>query len=635
MRNPGQFAAMLLVAVIVGFGGYLLNHASHAYPTCDQNIKLGQLCRPLFGAVAKGNPGGGSTVTSQYDYIEKLTGRQFDVFRSYHSSPTTDTGSIPQQGNSAPPLSAMERSFAEQGKVLDINWNPALNYKDAEPVASGGTAYVNNNIAAAAKAIKSISPTPVFLSLWHETNLGANSNKPGCYITSRHGFGDTADFVKAWQNAHRIFQQQGVTNVIWTLDYSQYQPRDCQVPLLWPGSKYVDWVVYDTYDHGNGNTYASTAGRFYGVLQNFGKTDPGSGILSKPWGFGEFGTCLDTDVANSRQYYLDAANAVKKNTYPKLDMYIVFASSTAPAAGGVTGGDSCLTNYDANGQKDPVKQRNFNSLVNAIYSKQTSSSGLTLSITKPANGAAVKGVVTIGVNASKNVVRSVVAWDSTHVIRAATQQNDYGWGSRWDSIKAPNGKRTLSVTVYDTAGGSKTATITVNVDNANQTAPNLPGLSASESAAASKAEANVPAALQAPITITYQNGASLTIPVNQTPEVSGVVNVSGVGSTVSAIKVNGMTVSNSGTLNTTYLKNGVYTIELTTKQPDGRTATIDRVIVVSNHLNPWQTYRDTVFAVMRGHPTLMDVSTWASMLIIIFVAGYVAYQFRPHSVGWK
>lgn len=315
-------------------------------------------CRPLIGAVAGQNPGTPTEIANgtapstdkdvQYTYFEKLSGQTSDVYRSYHSFPTDDTCASGNctTGNADVPVNAEEQKYASEGKVLDINWSVANKYADAESLADGGTQYIHDNIVQAAKNLVSLQKqypdVKVFFSPWHETQLGVSKTDPedpaGCTPGSSHDYGSPDQFKKAWINIHSIFVSQGVTNVIWTLNYASYKPRDCFVPLLWPGNQYVDWIIYDTYDHGNGNTYASTLGRFYDVLKaDSTATDD---FNSKPWGIGEFGTCGDTDAANARQYYADAKTAFDDGTHPKLDMYLVFAENGAPGAG-----YGCLTDY--------------------------------------------------------------------------------------------------------------------------------------------------------------------------------------------------------------------------------------------------------------------------------------------------
>lgn len=104
---------------------------------------------------------------------------------------------------------------------------------------------------------------------------------------------------------------------------------------------------------------------------------------------------------------------------------------------------------------------------NAQPSTQTPTptpSTVSTAIVSPANNATVSGTVTIKVATTGTITRSVVAWDG-NVIRDATTQGAVGWGTQWNSTKAPNGLHTISDTVYDASGNTATASVTVNVNN--------------------------------------------------------------------------------------------------------------------------------------------------------------------------
>jgi hypothetical protein len=131
------------------------------------------------------------------------------------------------------------------------------------------------------------------------------------------------------------------------------------VQPLWPGNDLVDWVTYDTYSRTPQDTWSSTVGRFYHVLQQ--DTNPSTNFAEKPWGLGEFGTCSNPSDAAAAQFYLDGAAAVAAGTYPNLKMYLVYDDSKGPKAG-----LGCLTDYDHAGQPDPTKQAAFNKLADAV-----------------------------------------------------------------------------------------------------------------------------------------------------------------------------------------------------------------------------------------------------------------------------
>lgn len=322
---------------------------------CAPNAILVNPCRPWIGAAAAGNPGAAKDQVSQFQYLEKLIGRPLDVYRDYHSYPGSSSSTKDQ------PLNAAEIYFAKRADTyVDVNWNPASDFQAAMAVSQGGNPAINQNIDKVAASMKSIAPHKVFLSIWHEANLAisrpdADSGQCAGATTGKRAYGSPGQFNAAWRNVHDRFKADGVTNVVWVMNYASYAPKNCWVKYLWPGNQYVDWVIYDTYSHGK--NWDQTAGAFYKTLQ----TDSSAAVDfdSKPWGIGEFGTCKQTSKGITQEaYYQSVKAAIDANTYPKLKMYLVYADT------GNGAGEGCLTNYDDNGQADDAKQTVFNQLVN-------------------------------------------------------------------------------------------------------------------------------------------------------------------------------------------------------------------------------------------------------------------------------
>jgi predicted amidohydrolase len=87
-----------------------------------------------------------------------------------------------------------------------------------------------------------------------------------------------------------------------------------------------------------------------------------------------------------------------------------------------------------------------------------------VSLTAPASGASVSGIVNIGANASDDVAVSAVrfALDGT-----ALGADDViaPYSTSWDSRTTANGTHTLTATAYDAAGNSSSSSIAVNVSN--------------------------------------------------------------------------------------------------------------------------------------------------------------------------
>lgn len=93
-----------------------------------------------------------------------------------------------------------------------------------------------------------------------------------------------------------------------------------------------------------------------------------------------------------------------------------------------------------------------------------------VSLSAPAKGATVKGLVAVNVSASDNVGVSRVDLVVNGIQLASDTTSPYGFS--WDSTKVPDGNATLIAYAYDAAGNSASSSISVKVANtADTTAP--------------------------------------------------------------------------------------------------------------------------------------------------------------------
>lgn len=368
-QKTGYFVPLALVLVLISvvLGSCYPAYGNQTTSNCTPNAILVNPCRPWFGAAASGNPGVPGDQISQANYLEKLVGRPLDIFRFYHN-PSGGTGGLPLDKTDK--TGKAELYFAERSNTyIQVNWKPASTWA----AAGGGDTTINAQIKQVADNIKAVAPHKIFLTIWHEPENDAsafdnNAEQTACQndpnFKGLKGSAGTPDQYKAmWQNVENIFKQEGVTNVVWAMNYMSYPPFYCLVPQLWPGNQYVDWVLYDTYGHSKG--YANTAGAFYKVLQQ--DSSPSVDLNSKPWGLGEFNDCTPKNPQDAITYFNDAEVAFKANTYPRLKMYLVYADT------GNNAGPGCLTNYNANGQPYPTKQAAFNQLAKAVLNSSSGS----------------------------------------------------------------------------------------------------------------------------------------------------------------------------------------------------------------------------------------------------------------------
>lgn len=349
----GVSALLATAGCAVAFGQGIGGSATGApVPVCSVSAELVNSCRAWLGGAAAGNPGAAKDPTAQFEHLESLVGQPMDVFRDYDNCSATrcTTGTIPLAAGSP------EQYFATHGKYVDVNWKPATNFSDAD----GGNAAVNAEITTAARNIRAIAPRQVFLTVWHEPQNDVTSGTSTCGHLKGTA-GSPQQYVAMWHNVASIFAHEGVTNVVWNMDYmgsaGQFGQWNCLVPQLWPGNDLVDWVTWDTYSRGK--TWDQTSGAFYRLLENDNSTS--TDFEAKAWGIGEFGTCKQpTTGITAAQYYDSVTSAITAGTYPRLKMYLVFADT------GNNSGPGCLTDYDDSGRPDPAKQAAFNRLAGTV-----------------------------------------------------------------------------------------------------------------------------------------------------------------------------------------------------------------------------------------------------------------------------
>ena len=347
-----MFGAAFVLLVTTGCAFAFGQGTAAPAPTCTVSPVLVNSCRAWLGAAAAGNPGAAKDPVAQFTYLQSLVGQPLDVYRDYDNCTPTGctTGNVPFAAGSP------ERHFAASGKYVDVNWKPDTTWLPVD----GQDSAVNQEIKQAADNIRSVAPHQVFLTVWHEPQNDVVQGTSSCDHL-KGSAGSPAQYVAMWHNVESIFHQEGVTNVVWDMDYmgssGQYGQWNCLVPQLWPGNDMVDWVTWDTYSRGL--TWDQTASDFYHLLE--ADDSATMNVDSKAWGIGEFGTCKQpTTGITAAQYFDSVRTAVTANTYPRIKMYLVFADT------GNDSGPGCLTDYDTNGQQDPAKQAAFNKLASTV-----------------------------------------------------------------------------------------------------------------------------------------------------------------------------------------------------------------------------------------------------------------------------
>ncbi|HSX35354.1 MAG TPA: Ig-like domain-containing protein [Patescibacteria group bacterium] len=482
------FVAIAVVVLTAGIYGLWASGVGHPgksktkADSCALTAILVDPCRPLIGAVAGGYPQVSSDAVSQLNYFNKrlndpnaltdpsllptLTYR-IDVAHMYHPPGTNlfSKSSLAVINSNVTPYDY-------------VNWKPLpAGYAWAD--ANGSNATVNDYIKAGADAVKALGSKKIFLTVWHEAENDVSVPDPGttACTTFKGNQGSPSDYVAMWHNVRAIFDQEGVTNVVWVMNYMGYSNWNCLVTQMWPGNSYVDWVTFDPYGNSSG-TFAKSVGNLYNYLSQ--NNDATHDFASKPWGLAESGYSSPAGSANltdtaALQYWQDAGTAITANTFPKLKMYMVYDTNANTAYSQV--------GLNLTGGVDTVKQTSYNNFAAAVFAKgasttpPTDTTAPTVSVAAPSNGSTVSKIVTITANASDNVaVTSVKIYVDSTLIKNDVDGSD-GWFSQYDTTSIANGAHTFKVVAYDAAGNSAAATTSVVVSNAS--APTINSFSAS------------------------------------------------------------------------------------------------------------------------------------------------------------
>jgi hypothetical protein len=291
-------------------------------------------CGVLFGGALTSF--GGSDIQSAYNNFNAGTGLDVTLDHDYRRP-----GQV---------LSPADIAIAKTpGAILQLNWKPVYTWADAD----GSNATVNSQIDAMANSIKSLGSTKIFLALYHEPENDVSGGAAGCPSSIYKGSAGTPDDYRAmWANVEARFAADGVTNVVWAMNYMGYQTWDCMINDLWPGNNLVDWVFWESYS-ATGDSFANETGRVYNLLT--AQSDATHDYLSKPWGVGEFGTRANTS-AGQIAYYQALQHELDTNMFPKLKLLSFFDNIGAA-------GDWRVA-YNANGQSDPAELSAFETLAN-------------------------------------------------------------------------------------------------------------------------------------------------------------------------------------------------------------------------------------------------------------------------------
>jgi chitodextrinase len=420
--------------------------------TCTVSPTLVNSCRPWLGATVKNYTEAAADTLSQVAYHEQRLGRPLDIVHTYHPVGTNT-------------LSSSDVYFATRpGTMLYANWKPTNNW--------AAIASQNAGIDQMAASIKALGPHRIFLTLHHEPEPDVSpGGDPNCpTLADKGSYGTAADYRAMWAYVENRFAADGVTNVVWAMDYMNYAPWDCLVPDLYPGDNLIDWVMFNGYDNGTKSTFSSVVSRFYNLLRS--DTDSTHSFTSKPWGIAEWGSKGFT-AAQETAYYDSAKAALDGGQFPNLEAYMVFDENDQ---GSPTGANLRVA-YDDNGAFDPTKASHYyafadDPLLAGSYQDPNPPPDVsppTVSLSAPVDQSTVAGSVPISGSATddSDVADVDLLIDGSDSGLSVSEPADTDVSLSWDSTTVPDGAHTLQLVAVDAAGNvGRSRVATVDVDNA-------------------------------------------------------------------------------------------------------------------------------------------------------------------------
>lgn len=307
--------------------------------TCSITDKLVNPCRRWLSAFSNFHLSSSSgSLKSEILNHESRIGRQLDFVHQYHP-----VGSYS--------LSADEKYFiARANTYLYTTFKPSDNWGDA----GGGNATVNARIDSMANSIKSVAPKKVLIGVYHEPEDNVSPGTANC-AGLKGSSGSPAQYRAMWANVRQRFNNMGVTNAVWVVNYMGTSKWFCMYKDLWPGNDHVDWVMWDPYNFGSETLgWNTNIGDFYNWMVS--NSDATHDYTSKAWGLAEWGVA-NTSQATAYRWYDEAKTSINDNNYwSRLKLFSVY--------------DTVLDNdlrvdHNSSGGLDSAEQQHYNAFANS------------------------------------------------------------------------------------------------------------------------------------------------------------------------------------------------------------------------------------------------------------------------------
>jgi hypothetical protein len=191
----------------------------------------------------------------------------------------------------------LEPWYARHGSVPMMSWAGTTS---AEVVAGRHDAMIRKR----ARAVKELGE-PMFLRYFAEPEAAKHLARSGSPETYK------AD----WRRVHRLFDEEGATNVAWVWCPTAWGFQDGRAPTYYPGDDVVDWVCADGYNWGAQKRapwrdFATIFDAFYA----FGVA------AGKPLMIGEYGT-VEGGPGQKSEWFATAREQIKRMPAVKAVVY--------------------------------------------------------------------------------------------------------------------------------------------------------------------------------------------------------------------------------------------------------------------------------------------------------------------------
>lgn len=177
---------------------------------------------------------------------------------------------------------------------------------------------------------QTIAPAKAWISFRYEPEL---------YVDYDTGM-TPAVYRAAWQNIHQKFEEAGVENAVWAIDYSTKWTTDRSMhPLLaamWPGDEYVDWLLWNSFLFDavdlSFTEYTRAAYELFEELSGEPQLYEGeyytANYNSKLWGFGAWGASTSNwkffTEAERATWLEGAAEFFNSDEFPRIRAEVYF-----------------------------------------------------------------------------------------------------------------------------------------------------------------------------------------------------------------------------------------------------------------------------------------------------------------------